>query len=209
MIIESKDETLEHKSLSFLVWNFGDQDRTTSVTATTNARCGRLFDNVFRNFRSEEFSCGCFNSPWRNRHESSEQAGATSGRFETKIQEAWRPNNFYESCSLFCVSRKRVILLLLYRSGIGRADRCHERGVAHEDGDLARSKVLTLKVESTSAMMTLTLALVIRISRSGSRVMRPRTLYPRCQHVWKEIDWCTQEWWSSVVASRRQDADDD
>ena len=33
--------------------------------------------------------------------------------FETKIQEAWRPNNL--TSSLFGVCRKRVILLLLYR----------------------------------------------------------------------------------------------
>ena len=41
--------------------------------------------------------------------------------------------------------------------------------------DASTSRVLTLQVGSTSVVLTLTLALVIRISRSGIRVVRLRT----------------------------------
>ena len=42
--------------------------------------------------------------------------------------------------------------------------------------DASTSRDLTLRVESTSAVMMLMLALVIRMSRSGIRVVRLRTL---------------------------------
>ena len=60
-------------------------------------------------------------------------------------------------------------------------------------------------------MVILTLALVIRISRSGLRVMMTEDVIPLDVNTSgkKLTDVGTQEWGSSVVASRRQDADDD
>ena len=52
---------------------------------------------------------------------------------DTGSVEAKQPHE----CSLFGVSRERVILLMLYRaersSAFGPAARCHVRGIAHED----------------------------------------------------------------------------
>ena len=78
------------------------------------ARCWRLFDTVLRNFRSEEISCGCFNSHWRNRRESSEQGGAASFTF---LRPRHRKRGGRITSREFSdgVSRKRVILLSRYR----------------------------------------------------------------------------------------------
>ena len=54
---------------------FGDSDDRRQTRLKTVRQC------VEKNFRSEEFSCGCFNSHWRNRRESSERGDAASVRF--------------------------------------------------------------------------------------------------------------------------------
>ena len=60
--------------------------------------------------------------------------------FETKTQEAWRPNNLTRVLCIG-VSRKRVMLLFSCTdraersSFFGSAARCHERGITHEDCD--------------------------------------------------------------------------
>ena len=85
------------------------------MTATTEDKLdSRLFDTVLKNFRSEEFSCGCFNSHWRNRRESGERGGAALVRFRDQDTGNVEAEQLHE-CSLFGLSRKRVILLFLYR----------------------------------------------------------------------------------------------
>ena len=65
------------------------------LSASTVLDAWTLFDNVLRNSRSEEFSCGCFSSVhsrWRNRRESSEQTKIQKRGGQTTSRSVWCEN---------------------------------------------------------------------------------------------------------------------
>ena len=75
------DQDMEDESKMQTDWR---SEFDLSESRVEDIGCWRLFDNVLRNSRSEEFSCGCFSSVhshWRSRRESSELGGVTSVRF--------------------------------------------------------------------------------------------------------------------------------
>ena len=134
MIIEIEGETMEYKSLNFIVWNVGTI-RSTSETATTDASGWRLFDNVLRNSRSEEFSCGCsssVHSHWRSRRESSAQSGVISVRFLRPRYKKRGGHSTSRVLSVWCESRTSDLAYAVQTEQKDRADLVAQLGATSE-----------------------------------------------------------------------------
>ena len=113
-------------------------------------------DEVLRNFRSEEFSCECCNSRWRNRRESSEQRGAASVTFLRPRHRKRGGRTLSREFSDWCTSQTSDLAFAVQREQKDQADLTAQLGATSEafrmrwrpDADLKEASAIRITKQS-------------------------------------------------------------